>query len=133
MALADGLKVVLIRDDSLTAWARTWGVLRGIRGESGVAWAAMLFAEDGSWKSLLVSDISKFAAKFAARYKVSRHGMVHDGAHQEGKNHFGSGWSWVQAFERKKGVAAFTAASGSMERFFRFQELWAGRTFTRCL
>ena len=132
-ALADGFKSVLTRDDSLTAWASTWGVLRGIRGESGVDWAAHLLAEDGSWKSLLVSDVPKFAAEFAARYKASRHEMVHDGAHQEGKHHFGSGWNWVQAFESKKGVAAFTAATGSMERFFRFQEPRKGRALTRCL
>ena len=59
--------------------------------------------------------------------------MVHDGAHQEGKHHFGSGWNWVQAFESKKGVEAFTAATGSMEWFFRSQELWKGRALTSWL
>ena len=119
VALADALKQVMTEDDEALLWARVWGVLRGIRGEAGVRWAAKVLTGDATLKDRLLEDLPAFATQFAALHRTARATLPSGGAHAEGRHHIGSGPAWVDAFNTDGGVRAFERATSSMAEFLK--------------
>jgi hypothetical protein len=116
VALADALKQVLAPDDAVVVLARVWGVLRGIRGEAGVRWAADVLTGDATLKKRLLEDLHGFAEQFAALHRTQRETHSHGGAHVTEWHHKGSGPLWLEAFNTARGVHDFERATSAMAK-----------------